>query len=54
MADPAFELTMQRLFAEAPPAPDAPLFAQRLEQRLEFRWTLRRLVIGFAALGSAL
>ncbi|MBE7217507.1 MAG: hypothetical protein INR64_03460 [Caulobacteraceae bacterium] len=54
MADPQFERTLQRLFAEAPPAPDAPLFARRLEQRLEFGWTLRRLVIGFAALGSAL
>ena len=54
MADPRFDLTLQRLFAEAPPAPDAALFARRLEQRLEFGWTLRRLVIGFAALGSAL
>ena len=54
MADPSFEHGLARLFAEAPPAPDAPLFARRLEQRLEFRWTLRRLVIGLAAVGSAL
>ncbi len=54
MADPQFERTLLNLFADAPSAPDAPLFARRLEQRLEFRWTLRRLVIGFAALGSAL
>ena len=54
MADPQFERTLSSLFADAPPALDASLFARRLEQRLEFRGTLRRLVIGFAALGSAL
>lgn len=54
MADPEFEHGLCRLFAQAPPAPDAPLFARRLEQRLELRWTVRRLVIGLAAVGSAL
>lgn len=54
MADPGFEHGVARLFAESPPALDAHLFARRLEQRLELRWTVRRLVIGLAAVGSAL
>ena len=54
MADPEFERGLARLFAQAPPAPDALLFVRRLEQRLDLRWTVRRLVIGLAAVGSAL
>lgn len=54
MAEPAFEHRLVRLFADAPPAPDAALFARRLEQRLDLAWTARRLLIGVAAFGSAL
>lgn len=54
MADPSFEHRLARLFADAPPAPDAALFARRVEERLELAWTVRRLLIGLAALGSAL
>ncbi len=53
MAEPAFEQRLVRLFADAPSAPDAPLFAHRLEARLDRAWTARRLTIGVAAFGSA-
>ncbi|WP_242916603.1 hypothetical protein [Caulobacter sp. CCUG 60055] len=46
MADLEFETRLDRLFAEPPHFPDAPLFALKVDERLNRGWTLRRLVIG--------
>ena len=46
MADPSFEHALHRLFQDGPTLPDAPLFAARIEAKLEREWTLRRLLIG--------
>ncbi len=46
MADPSFEHALHRLFQESPNLPDAPLFAARIEAKLEREWTMRRLLIG--------
>ena len=46
MADPDFEFRLERMFAEAPMAPDAELFAARVLGRLDRGWTARRFVIG--------
>lgn len=52
MSDPRFEHDLHRLFAEAPPAADAALFAARVRGRLDRAWTLRRLLIGAAGAGG--
>ncbi len=53
MDDPAFEMQVSRLFAEAPSYPDAPLFAFDVEQRIGRGWALRRVLIaGAGALGG--
>jgi hypothetical protein len=59
--DPAFEMRLGRLFAEAPPYPDSPLFAARIESRLGRGWALRRVLIaaagavgGFIAVGQVI
>ncbi len=53
MDDPAFEMRLGRLFAEAPSYPDAPLFAFDVERRLGRGWALRRVLIaGAGALGG--
>ena len=55
MADPGFEHRLQRLYADAPPRPDAALFAAQLRERLERGWMWRRMTIGLAgALGGFL
>lgn len=55
MTDPGFEHRLQRMFAEAPPRPDAALFAAQVRERLERGWMWRRLAIGLAgALGGFL
>ncbi|CAN5272483.1 hypothetical protein BH09PSE2_BH09PSE2_14240 [soil metagenome] len=46
MADASFEHTLHRLFQDNPSLPDSPLFAARIEAKLERDWTLRRLLIG--------
>ena len=46
MAQPSFDQSLHRMFQEHPALPDTPLFAARLEQRLERDWTIRRLAIG--------
>jgi hypothetical protein len=46
VADPGFEFRLERMFAEAPPAPDAELFAFRVLERLDRGWNARRFVIG--------
>jgi len=53
MDDPAFEMRLSRLFAEAPAYPDAPLFANQIEQRLGRGWALRRtLIVGAGVAGG--
>ena len=47
-----FEHDLQRLFSEAPPAPDAELFAHRVRERLDMTWTWRRLAVGAAGAGA--
>jgi hypothetical protein len=54
MIEPPFELQVQRLFAEAPTAPDADAFAARVQARLERGWALRRLLIGAAGIAGGL
>jgi hypothetical protein len=46
--DPAFEMRVGRLFAEAPAFPDSPLFALEIESRLGRGWALRRTLIAAA------
>ena len=48
MSDPTFEMRLQKLFAETPSFPDAPLFAASVESRLSRGWALRRVLIGAA------
>ena len=50
MADPDFESRLSRMFAEAPAFADSDGFAQRIEDRLDRSWTLRRVLIGAAGL----
>lgn len=45
MDDHAFEARLQRMFAEHPHYPDAPLFAVEVENRLSRGWALRRVLI---------
>ena len=54
MSDPAFEARLQRLFAEHPHYPDAPLFAIEVENRLSRGWALRRILIGAAGAAGGL
>ncbi len=48
MADARFEHELGRLFAEAPPPPDAEFFALRVRERLDRDWTLRRMFVSLA------
>jgi hypothetical protein len=48
MAEVEFERRLERLFAEAPELPDAGVFADRVERRLNAGWTARRWLIGAA------
>ncbi len=51
----AFETRLEKLFGEAPAFADTPLFAARLQARLDRGWALRRGLIGIAGLvGGAL
>ena len=52
MAEPSFEAALERLFAEAPTFADAPLFAARVESRLDRAWNARNLLIGGLGLGG--
>ncbi len=55
MAEHTFESRLEKLFGEPPPFSDAPLFAARLQTRLERGWALRRGLITIAGLaGGAL
>ena len=46
MAETSFEFRLERMFAEAPAAPDADLFAAIVTSRLDRGWTARRMLIG--------
>lgn len=46
MADFVFESLVERLFGEPPEFADAPLFAARVELRLNRSWSLRGVLIG--------
>lgn len=50
MAEMEVERTIERLFARSPELPDAELFAERVQRRLDRGWTARRLMIGAAGL----
>jgi hypothetical protein len=54
MADLDFDMRLSRMFAEAPALPDGDGFAQRVENRLERNWMMRRVLIGAAGLGGGL
>ena len=46
MPESNFEFLLERMFAEAPRAPDADLFAALVMGRLDRGWTARRFIIG--------
>lgn len=52
MAELDFERRLERLFMDAPELPDAGAFAQRIEQKLDRGWNLRRWLIGAAGLAG--
>lgn len=54
MAELDFERRLERLFQEAPEAPDAAGFAERVERRLDRGWTARRWLIGAAGITGGL
>lgn len=54
MDDPAFEMRLGRLFAEAPHYPDGQAFADRVESRLGRGWALRRVLIAAAGVVGGL
>jgi hypothetical protein len=49
--DNSFEFRLERMFAEAPTAPDAELFTIKVVDRLDRGWTARRLLI--SVMGAA-
>ncbi len=51
---PAFDLQLQRLFAQAPPMADAAAFAERLQRRLNRRWAIRRVLITLAGVAGGM
>lgn len=48
MAEPDFEAQLSRLFAEAPPFPDAALFNAQVAAKLDRGWAMRRVFIAVA------
>ena len=46
LADPTFEVLLDRLFGQSPDLSDQDAFAAGVRRRLDRSWTLRRLVIG--------
>ncbi|MBU4436402.1 MAG: hypothetical protein KKC14_18525 [Alphaproteobacteria bacterium] len=52
MAEPDFESQLTRLFSEAPPFPDAELFAAQVAASLDRGWALRRVLIGGAGVAA--
>jgi hypothetical protein len=54
MADPEFERSLERLFADPPALSDAEAFAGRVEARLGRGWAARRWLIGAAGVAGGL
>ena len=55
MAESSFEFRLERMFAEAPAAPDADLFTLGVLERLDRGWNTRRMLIGaMGALGGVI
>jgi len=54
MAERAFEMELDRMYAEAPGFADADLFAARVETRLDRGWTFRRMLIGGLGIAGGL
>jgi amino acid transporter len=53
MADLEFETGLDRMFAQSPTFADAPLFALKVENRLERGWTFRQaLIVGLGLIGG--
>jgi hypothetical protein len=53
VAETGFEFRLERMFAEAPSAPDAELFTLRVLERVDRGWSARRFLIGaMGALGG--
>jgi hypothetical protein len=52
--DSEFEFALERMFAETPAMPDAPLFAAEVIQRVDRGWTARRALIGVAGVAGGL
>ena len=52
MAESEFERRIERLFSDAPELPDAVVFAERVERRLNAGWTARRWLIGVAGVAG--
>ena len=52
MAELDFERRLERLFNDAPDLPDAAAFAQRIENKLDRGWNMRRWLIGAAGLAG--
>jgi hypothetical protein len=50
----AFDVQLQRLFAQAPVLPDTAAFAERLERRLNRRWAIRRIMITLAGVAGGI
>jgi hypothetical protein len=46
LADPDFEAQLSRLYGQAPVFRDAELFTQRVTEKLDRGWAVRRMVIG--------
>jgi hypothetical protein len=55
VAESSFEFRLERMFAEAPAAPDADLFTLGVLERLDRGWNTRRMLIGaMGALGGVI
>ena len=54
MADRTFEMELDRQFADARMLPDSDAFAERVCEKLNRGWTVRRLVIGSLGLAGGL
>lgn len=50
MLEREFEASLERMFRDAPPRPDAELFAARVQKRLNNGWALRRWGVGAAGM----
>jgi hypothetical protein len=54
LAETDFEFALERMFADAPQAPDTPLFVARVSERLDRGWSTRRMLIGVMGVAGGL